>query len=117
MAASGAIFAALAILTLAAAAGVGFAHRPHADDGTPSGKAARTQAQARFDDEEAEDEPSFGMVSIGAAIHALLTVKAALRRLFRRRPAYGAKSPAAALPGACRVRLRRGCRCASTKTS
>jgi S-DNA-T family DNA segregation ATPase FtsK/SpoIIIE len=99
MAASGAIFAALAILTLAAAAGVGFAHGPHADDGTPSGKAARTKAQARFDDEEAEDEPSFGMVSIGAAIHGLLTIKAALRRLFRRRPKSGAKSPAAALPG------------------
>jgi DNA segregation ATPase FtsK/SpoIIIE, S-DNA-T family len=99
MAASGAAFAALAILSLAAAAGVGFAHRPHVDDGTPSGKAARTQAQARLDDEEAGDEPSFGMVSIGAAIHALLTVKATLRRFFRRRPAYGAKSPAAALPG------------------
>ncbi len=95
MAASGAVFAALAILALAAAAEVGFAHRPHAEDGTPSGKTARTQAQARLDDEEAEDEPSFGMVSIGAAIHALLSVKAALRRLLRRRPK---SAPKAALP-------------------
>jgi S-DNA-T family DNA segregation ATPase FtsK/SpoIIIE len=99
MAVSGAVFAALAILTLAAAAGVGFAHRPHADDGTPSGKTARTLAQARMDDEEAEDEPSFGMVSIGAAIHALLTVKAALRRLLRRRTKSAPKTAPAALPG------------------
>src|SRR5271165_3118695 len=67
MAASGAALAALAILALAAAAGAGFAHRPHADDAPQSAaKSARSQAQARFDDEEAEDEPSFGMVSIGA---------------------------------------------------
>jgi len=97
MAASGAAFAALAILALAAAAGVGFAHRPH--DGTPGGKTPRTQAQARFDDEEAGDEPSFGMVSIGAVIHALLTIKAALRRLLRRRPKSAPKSAPAALPG------------------
>jgi DNA segregation ATPase FtsK/SpoIIIE, S-DNA-T family len=99
MAVSGAAFAALAILTLAAAAGVGLAHRPHVDDRTPAGKTARTQAQARFDDEEAEDEPSFGMVSIGAVIHGLLTIKAALRRLFRRCPTSGARTAPAALPG------------------
>ncbi len=99
MAVSGAVFAALAILALAAAAGVGFAHRPNADDGTPSSKTARTRAQARMDDEEAEDEPSFGMVSIGAVIHALLTVKAALRRLVRRRSKSAPKTMPAALPG------------------
>ena len=86
LAASGAAFAAIAILALAAAAGVGFARHPHADDGPEVAKNARNQAQARFDDEEAEDGPGFGMVAIGAAIHALLTAKAALRRLFRRRP-------------------------------
>jgi DNA segregation ATPase FtsK/SpoIIIE, S-DNA-T family len=85
MAASGAVFAALAILALAAAAGVGFAHRPHPDDATQgAAKGARSRAQARFDDEEADDEPGFGMVSIGAVIHALLSVKAAIRRFLRR---------------------------------
>src|SRR5271166_3517363 len=66
----GAGFAALAILALAAALGV--AGRPHAGDATakPAGN-ARPRAQARFDDDEVEDEPSFAMVSIGAAIHAL----------------------------------------------
>ena len=54
---------------------------------------ARAQALARFDDEEDEDEPSFGMVSIGAVIHALLTAKATLRRMACR----GSKTRAAAL--------------------
>ena len=59
--------AALSILALAAAAGVGGASRVP-DDGAapnPAGR-ARAEALARFDDEEDEDEPSFGMVSIGA---------------------------------------------------
>jgi DNA segregation ATPase FtsK/SpoIIIE, S-DNA-T family len=94
MAAIGAGFAALAILALAAAAGI--AHRPHPDDAPKSGKGARTRAQARQDDEEAEDELSFGMVAIGGVIHALLTVRANLRRLIRRRPKPG--SALAALP-------------------
>src|SRR5208283_5805255 len=42
----------------------------------------------------------FGIVSIGAVIHALLTAKAALRRLMRRRPKA---SPAAAGSGAPRA--------------
>ncbi len=93
IAATGVAFATLAILALTAASGVGFAHRPRAEDTPPrAGKNAR--AQARFDDEEGEDEPGFGMVSIGAVIHALLTAKAALRRLIRRRPKSAAKAAA-----------------------
>ncbi len=93
MAATGAGFATLAILTLTAASGVGFAHRAHAED-APQKAAQNARAQARFDDEEADDEPGIGMVSIGAAIHALLTAKAALRRLIRRRPKSAAKAAA-----------------------
>ncbi len=81
----GACLAALSILGLAAAAGAG--GPPRAEGGgasdSRSGK-ARAEALARFDDEEDQDEPSFGMVSIGAVIHALLTAKAALRRIARR---------------------------------
>src|SRR5271165_1322142 len=85
--AAGTAFAAVAILTLTGAAGVGFAHRPHDDDaGAKGDKSGRSRAQDRLDDDEAEDEPSFGMISIGAVIHAFLTMKAALRRTVRRRP-------------------------------
>ncbi len=81
----GAGFAGVAILGLAAAAGAGGAALTPVDDQPlKSAGKARADAQARFDDEEAEDEPSFGMVSIGAVIHALLAAKGALRRMARR---------------------------------
>src|SRR5271165_336997 len=79
----GATFAAIAILALTAATGVGFASRPHADDASRKANPAG-RAEARSDDEDGEDEPGFGIVSLGAAIHALLTARAALRRLIRR---------------------------------
>jgi S-DNA-T family DNA segregation ATPase FtsK/SpoIIIE len=84
-AALGVGFSALAILGLAAASGGGGAARAP-DDDTPlkSAGKARADALARFDDEAAEDEPSFGMVSIGAVIHALLAAKGVLRRMARR---------------------------------
>src|SRR5271167_2793716 len=80
----GACLAGLSILALAAAAGVG-ASRVRSDGGpqNPAGR-ARVEALARFDDEGDIDEPSFGIVSIGAVIHALLTVKGALRRIAHR---------------------------------
>ena len=99
-AAFGATFAAIAILCLTAAAGVGFARRPPADETLKKVKSSGG-ANARSDDEDNEDEPGFGIVSIGAGIHALLTAKAALRRLVRR-PAKargaGRASAAAAAP-------------------
>ena len=82
-AAFGATFAAIAILTLTAAAGVGFAHKPQAEGLAKKAKGAG-RAEARPDDEDGEDEPGFGIVSIGAGIHALLTAKAALKRLIHR---------------------------------
>ena len=59
---------------------------------------ARPAPRPRFDDAEGEDEPGFAMVSIGAAIHAMLTVKAMLRRALRRRP-KSAKADAAPTAG------------------
>ncbi len=77
-----ATFAIVAILALTAAAGVGF--RPgHGDDVAVKPKRAG-RAGAGSDDEEGEEEPGFGIVSIGAVIHGLLTAKALLRRLVRR---------------------------------
>ena len=91
----GACLAGLSILGLAAAAGVGGPARAPGDGAAqnPAGR-ARAEALARFDDEEDEDEPSFGMVSIGAVIHALLTAKGALRRIARR----GARTAGKASP-------------------
>jgi DNA segregation ATPase FtsK/SpoIIIE, S-DNA-T family len=81
----GACLAGFSILALAAAAGVGGASRAP-DDGAPHNQAAKARAEAlaRCDDEGDEDEPTFGMVSIGAVIHALLAAKGALRRIARR---------------------------------
>ena len=79
----GAGLAAIAILGLAAASSVGGSSSADDAPDTTAGK-ARARALARFDDEEEEDEPSFGMVSIGAVIHALLTAKATLRRMTSR---------------------------------
>ena len=101
VAAFGGAFAAIAILGLTGASGVGFARRSNdeaASKTKPGGRGA-----ARTDDEDGEDEPGFGIVSIGAVIHALLTAKAALRRLLRRsakagsagRPAKTGPLPAA----------------------
>src|SRR5271163_1568661 len=81
----GAGLAGLSILGLAAAASVGGPPRAPGDGAAPSPAGrARAEALARFDDEEDEDAPGFGIVSIGALIHALLTAKGALRRVARR---------------------------------
>src|SRR5579871_6185494 len=81
----GAGFAGLSIFGLTAAAGVGGAAYKSLDD-TPSktGGKARADALRRFDDEDVEDEPGLGMISIGAVIHALLAAKGAMRRMARR---------------------------------
>jgi DNA segregation ATPase FtsK/SpoIIIE, S-DNA-T family len=84
----GACLAGFAILALAAAAGAGGPKRAPRESAVPNPAAiARAEALARFDDDEDEDQPSFGIVSIGALIHALLTAKGALRRIVRRGPA------------------------------
>src|SRR5580698_1247164 len=81
----GAGLAAIAILGLAAASSVGGSSSPDDASDTTAGT-ARARALARFDDEDDEDEPSLGMVSIGAVIHALLTARATLRRMASRGP-------------------------------
>jgi DNA segregation ATPase FtsK/SpoIIIE, S-DNA-T family len=90
----GCSLAAIALLGLAAASGVGSGPSSPTENAPENlaGK-ARARALARFDDEEDEDEPSFGMVSIGAVIHALLTAKATLRRMAHRGSRIGSESP------------------------
>ena len=90
----GCALAAIAILGLAAASGVGAPNSAAEDAPENAPGRARAQALARFDEEADEDEPSFGIVSIGAVIHALLTAKAALRRMTSR----GSKTRGGASP-------------------
>ena len=90
----GAGLAAIAILGLAAASGVGGSPSSPEDALDNTVGTARARALARFDDEDDEDEPSFGMVSIGAVIHALLTAKATLRRMASR----GSRTASASSP-------------------
>ena len=94
MAATGAACAIIAILALTAASGVGFGRRRHAQDVSEEDAKSRARREAGFDDADGEDEPGFAIVSIGAVIHAALTMTAMVRRLLRRRAKSAAK-PAA----------------------
>ena len=91
----GCSLAAIAILGLAAASGAGGS--PSYPEEAPDDTAAKVRARAiaRFDEDD-EDEPSFGMVSIGAVIHALLTAKAALRRIASRGSRTASRAPSSA---------------------
>ncbi len=91
--------AALAILTLTASAGVGVRNPSHVEDEPKRPrKGSKAPSRAQIEEDETDDEPSFGMVSLGAIIHGLLTAKAALRRMLRRRRAASAKVPSSAVP-------------------
>jgi S-DNA-T family DNA segregation ATPase FtsK/SpoIIIE len=84
---AGLALAGTAILTLTAAAGFGLMKTSDHDDIEPNAKltaSPRRAAQEPIDneDEDSDGDPGFGLVLLGAAIHALLTVKSAFRRMF-----------------------------------
>jgi DNA segregation ATPase FtsK/SpoIIIE, S-DNA-T family len=95
----GAVLAAIAILGLAAASSIRGASAPDDASDDTAGK-VRARALARFDEEDDRDEPSLGMVWIGAAIHALLTAKAAVRRMASRGSKTKARPPSLFNPAA-----------------
>ena len=81
-------FAGVAILSLTAAAGFGLKPGPGEEDdddvaGAYDWVPVPKPARRPFDD-DADGEPGMGIVSLGAAIHAGLSAKAALTRLVRR---------------------------------
>jgi S-DNA-T family DNA segregation ATPase FtsK/SpoIIIE len=81
----GAVCAAIAILSLTAAAGYGLMrNRDEDDDAEPAPAAARRPVH-EDDEEDTDGEPGFGLVSLGAAIHALLSLRGAIRRALGRR--------------------------------
>ncbi|MBE7247289.1 MAG: DNA translocase FtsK 4TM domain-containing protein, partial [Actinomycetospora chiangmaiensis] len=79
--------AAVAILTLTAAAGFGLRRpaREEEDVATAYDWIPVPKTDRRPADEEADEEPGLGLVSLGAAIHAGLAVKGALLRAVKRR--------------------------------
>ena len=81
---------AIALLSLSAASGYGFEANPYEqfdeDDDAPPAPAPRPAAAAS-DDSDAEGEPGWGLVSLGAVIHAVWSLRAAVqRRLSRLKP-------------------------------
>ena len=76
-----------AILCLTAASAFPRSSRSGSEDeGIPapasSRAAARKPAQAEQDDDEDNGEPGFGIVSVGAVVHGLLSLKASFQRLW-----------------------------------
>ncbi|HEV2605425.1 MAG TPA: DNA translocase FtsK 4TM domain-containing protein, partial [Microvirga sp.] len=91
-------FAGIAILALTAACGFGFAEDPHAP-------APAAKARADWDDPEdnaRDDEPGWGIVSLGALAHGIMSVRASVRRWLEAR--QGALAPAGAPGGLLRTR-------------
>ncbi|MBV8662743.1 MAG: DNA translocase FtsK 4TM domain-containing protein, partial [Hyphomicrobiales bacterium] len=99
----GVALAAAAILTLTAAAGYHLIPgvESDADDDAPAERARAARASERYesDDEDADGEPGFGLVSLGALIHTTLSLKSAVRRLFARKAKIAAApAPVARAP-------------------
>ncbi|MFT0891505.1 DNA translocase FtsK 4TM domain-containing protein [Pseudochelatococcus sp. G4_1912] len=76
-------YAAVGILALSAASGFGLAAQPQAS-------LEDEYYDLPVDEDDSRDEPGWGIVSLGAAVHGLMTVKAAASRRFRKPDiAYG----------------------------
>jgi S-DNA-T family DNA segregation ATPase FtsK/SpoIIIE len=83
----GVAFAATAILALTASAGYDFPNAPVAGEPVAPEKPRRRVTQpVDVEDEDRDGEPGLGLVSLGAAIHALYVVKSGLKRLLTRSP-------------------------------
>ncbi|WP_131196669.1 DNA translocase FtsK [Lichenihabitans psoromatis] len=80
------ILAGIAILTLTASAGFGLKDKQVEED-EPASTFDWVSAprQSRSAEEDRDGEPGFALVSLGAAIHAGLTLKSAVLRFLRRR--------------------------------
>jgi DNA segregation ATPase FtsK/SpoIIIE, S-DNA-T family len=81
----GALCAAIAILSLTAAAGYGLMRNRDEDEDAEPALTAPCRPVHEDDEEDTDGEPGFGLVSLGAAIHALLSLRGAIRRALGRR--------------------------------
>ncbi|MBF9233069.1 DNA translocase FtsK [Microvirga alba] len=86
----GFVFAGIAILSLTAACGLGLAeerHRPEPEEFEEPRPAKRKPKTSDWEDSEdvGHDEPGWGIVSLGALAHGLMSVRGAARRWSERR--------------------------------
>ena len=98
----GLAFAGVAILALTAACGFGLAGEAPDPSAPPGRKAAADWDDA---DEGGPDEPGWGIVSLGALAHGLMSLRAAARRFLEARRAAADDGLLAALPGASSRRI------------
>ena len=94
MAIVGLALAAIAVLSLSAAIGYGLGISDEDEEAKAPPRPVRRAAEvAEAEDDDADGEPGFGLVSLGALIHTALTIKGAFRRLVHGRPKPLRKTP------------------------
>lgn len=85
-AALGVVFAVIAILTLSAACGLGLSDEPHRDVAEDFDEAVAPKRKAKHiadwdeADDQTPDEPGWGIVSLGALAHGIMSLRGAARR-------------------------------------
>ena len=81
----------IALLTLSAASGYGFESDIDddydEDEEAYEGPVAALTHQPKHEEEDRDGDPGFGLVSLGAVIHAVWSLRAAVQRRFARSPA------------------------------
>ncbi|HEV2558720.1 MAG TPA: DNA translocase FtsK 4TM domain-containing protein [Microvirga sp.] len=82
----GFVFAGIAILSLTAACGFGFAEEAE-EEPEIAPKRGRKPAEWEAEDDAAPDEPGWGIVSLGALAHGFMSLRGALRRWLAARQA------------------------------
>ncbi|MDB5507846.1 MAG: ftsK/SpoIIIE family protein [Hyphomicrobiales bacterium] len=77
---AGAVSAAIALLAMSAAAGFGISGADPQDAEEDARDLGHERRSAAEEDDDSSGEPGFGLISIGAAIHGMLSIKAAMTR-------------------------------------
>ena len=82
---AGLIAAGIALLSVSAASGFGISSAKSADSEADKG-ASVSERKHTEDDEDSSGDPGLGLISLGAAIHGLLSLRSALARAVGRKP-------------------------------
>ncbi|MDB5651468.1 MAG: translocase FtsK, partial [Hyphomicrobiales bacterium] len=79
---AGTVCAAISLLAMSAASGFGISgtYADDTEDGEDEGEYRADRRSAGEDDDDASGEPGLGLISLGAVIHGLLSMKAAIQR-------------------------------------